>query len=265
MPSKRGARGGVTQKCRALSEQFSAPCLSTWQARSLIVVGWVSIVLRNVLFIGNSHTYFNYMPQILSVLVDSADREFELAVDQCTGEGASLGWHWNNPPSLNAIRGKPWDYVVLQDRSGGPLEEPESFKRHAGLLDTEIRKQGAKTILFLTWANRFRPETQAVITDAYRMAAHNLHAILSPVGLAWEAIHRMEPELALYSQDGRHANPTGSYLTACVFYSVVFDTSPEGLSGRFLYKGKVWVDLEKDRASLLQRVAWETVSNLGSP
>lgn len=261
---KRDPVGG-TQMCRALSGQPGAPLASAPARRGLIVVGWVSIVLRNVLFIGNSHTYFNYMPRMLSVLVDSADRDLGLAVDQCTGEGASLQWHWHNPPSLKAIREKPWDYVVLQDRSGGPLEEPESFSRHAGLLDTEIRKQGAKTILFLTWANRLKPETQAVITDAYKMAAHDLHAILCPVGLAWEAIRRTNPEFDLYSQDGRHANPTGSYLTACVFFSVVFGTSPEGLSGRFLHKGKVWVDLEKDRASLLQRVAWETVSNLGDP
>ena len=28
------------------------------------------------------------------------------------------------------------------------------------------------------------------------------------------------------------------------------------------YKDKVWVDMEKSRASLLQKVAWNTVSNL---
>ena len=70
-------------------------------------------------------------------------------------------------PARNAIREKPWDYVVFQERSGGPLEEPDSFTRHAGLLDAEIRQQGAKTMLFVTWANRSRPDTQAVLADAY--------------------------------------------------------------------------------------------------
>jgi hypothetical protein len=221
-------------------------------------------MLLNVLFIGNSHTYLNYMPQMLLALVNSEDRGFELAVDQCTGEGAGLEWHWKNLPSRNAIRKKPWDYVVLQDRSGGPLEELESFTRHAGLLDEEIRKQNAKTMLFLTWANRSRPDTQAVLANAYEMTAHNLHAALAPVGPAWEAIHRIDSGIELYHRDGRHANPMGSYLTACVFYSVIFDTSPEGLPGNFFFKGKMWVDLEKDRASLLQKTAWETVSNLGA-
>ena len=162
----------------------------------------------------------------------------------------------------NAIREKPWDYIVLQDRSGGPLEELDSFVRHAGLLDAEIRKQDAKTMLFLTWAKRSRPDTQAVLADAYEMTAHKLHAVLVPVGLAWETIHRIDPGIELYHQDGRHANPTGSYLAACVFYSVLFKASPEGLPGSFYFKVKMWVKLEKDRASLLQKTAWETVSTL---
>ena len=79
------------------------------------------------------------MPQMLLALVDAEDRGFELIMDQCTEKGANLEWHWKNASSRDAIRGNRWDYVVLQDRSGGPLEELASFERHAGLLDAEIR------------------------------------------------------------------------------------------------------------------------------
>jgi hypothetical protein len=199
---------------------------------------------------------------MLSMLVKSENREVELTIDQCTGEGAGLEWHWKNATTRNAIAEKPWDYIVLQDRSGGPLEEPESFKKYAGLLDKEIRMQGARTLFFMTWANRSRPDTQKVLTQAYRMTARRLQAGLAPVGLAWETVRMMDPSLELYHQDGRHASPTGSYLTACVFYSVVCKTSPEGLPGSFFFKNKMWVDLEKERASLLQKTAWKTVSHL---
>jgi len=215
----------------------------------------------DVLFIGNSHTYLNYMPQMLLMLVDVEDRGFELIVDQCTGEGASLEWHWKNPPSRGAITGKQWDYVVLQDRSGGPLEDPDSFARHAELLDAEIRKQDARTIFYMTWANRTRPESQAVLAEIYAKMAQELGASLAPVGLAWEAVHRIEPDFDFHHRDGRHANPVGSYLTACVFYSVLFKTSPEGLPGTFYHKGEKHLDLDKDQALFLQKIAWETVWN----
>ena len=216
----------------------------------------------NVLFIGNSHTYLNYMPQMLLALVNTEDCDFELMVDQCTGEGAGLDWHWNNQPSREAISGKRWDFVVLQDRSGGPLEEPDSFARHARLLDAEIRQQDVRTIFYMTWAKRARPETLAVLAEKYAKIAQELGAVLAPVGLAWEALHRIEPELDLYHPDGRHANPMGSYLTACVFYGVLFNTSPEGLPGTFFHKGKKCLDLEKKEALLLQKVAWDTILNV---
>ena len=216
----------------------------------------------SVLFIGNSHTYLNFMPQMLLALVNAGDRGFELMVDQCTGEGASLEWHWKNPPSRKKITEKSWDFVVLQDRSGGPLEEPESFKHHAEFLDSEIRKQAARTIFYMTWANLTRPDSQAVLTEAYTKMAQELGAILSPVGLAWEAVHRDKPDFELHHRDGRHANPVGSYLTACVFYSILFNTSPEGLPGTFYYKGKMRLDLNKDKALFLQKIAWETVRNV---
>ena len=202
------------------------------------------------------------MPQMLLALVNAEDRGFELNVDQCTGEGTSLAWHWKNPPSRAAIKGKRWDFVVLQDRSGGPLEEPDSFAHHAELLDAEILKQGARTIFYMTWSNRTRPETQAVLAGAYATMAQELGAILAPVGLAWEALHRIEPDFDLHHRDGRHANPVGSYLAACVFYSVLFNTSPEGLPGTFFYKGKKRLDLEKEQALLLQKIAWETARNV---
>jgi len=215
----------------------------------------------SVLFIGNSHTYLNYMPRMLLALAGAGDRGFELNVDQCTGEGASLGWHWKNPSSRDAIAGKRWDYVVLQDRSGGPLEESASFARHAGLLDAEIRKQDARTIFFMTWANRDRPGDQVRLADVYSMTAHKLGARLAPVGLAWEAVHRIDPGFDLHHRDGRHANPDGSYLTASVFYSLLFNTSPAGLPGTFCFKGKKRVDLDRDHALFLQKTAWETVLN----
>lgn len=199
---------------------------------------------------------------MLVALTNTDDHDFELMVDQCTGEGVSLEWHWNNSKSRDTITEKPWDFVVLQDCSGGPLEEPDSFAQHAGLLEAEIQKIGARTVLFMTWANRQRSETQALLTETYTNLAQELDAILAPVGLAWEAVHRAAPDMDLHHLDGRHANPLGSYLTACVFYSVLFNTSPEGLPGTFSHKGKKRLDMKKDHALLLQKAAWETVSSI---
>lgn len=217
----------------------------------------------NVLFIGNSHTYLNQMPRMLMALVDAEDRGFKMNAEQSTGKGVSLEWHWRNPPTREMIASRRWDYVVLQDRSGGPLEALESFQRHARLLDEEIKKQSGRTVLYMTWANRSRPETQALLADAYTTVSRQLDALLAPVGLVWEHARRLKPDLDLYHPDGRHANPLGSYLTACVFYAVLFNVSPEGLPGTILIKDKVQLDLDSDIARRLQKIAFDTVINSG--
>jgi hypothetical protein len=129
------------------------------------------------------------------------------------------------------------------------------------MLDEEIKKQSARTILYMTWANRNRPETQALLADAYANVARALDAILAPVGLAWQQVQRRIPGLDLYHPDGRHANPIGSYLAACVFYAVVFNTSPEGLPGAIFIEGKVRLDLDQDTARCMQKIAFDTVDH----
>jgi hypothetical protein len=213
----------------------------------------------NVLFIGNSHTYLHYMPQMFGELAQAADNSIQLNIDQITGEGAGLQWHWNNQPSREKIRSGRWDWVVLQDRSGGPLEELESFRTHARRLDEEIRRQGAKTVFYMTWANKYRRRTQKMITAAYAQIASELGAVLAPVGLAWEKAQALDLELNLHHIDDRHANPSGAYLSACVFYTVFFNASPEGLPATLQIEGKIRLDLAENRAGFLQKIAYETV------
>lgn len=217
----------------------------------------------NVLFLGNSHTYLHYMPQMLGELARAADRGLPLNIDQITGEGAGLQWHWNNSASRDKIRSERWDRVVLQDRSGGPLEELESFQVHARRLDEEIRRQGAKTVFYMTWAKKDDPQSQKIIADAYGQIATELGAVLAPVGLAWEKAQALDEELNLHHIDDRHANPSGAYLTACVFYAVFFKASPQGLPATLQIEGKIRLDLAEDRAGFLQKIACETVGGIG--
>ena len=220
---------------------------------------WCTTMKLRVLFIGNSHTYLHYMPQMLVQLVKAADCGFDLAVDQSIGEGASLEWHWNNGPTRQKMRSRKWDYIVLQDRSGGPLENLNSFQKHARLLDAEIKKLGAATIMFLTWANRDLPDTQVLLAEAYCRTAIDLQALVAPVGPAWTRAGQASTGLVLHHKDGRHASPAGAYLTACVFYAILFNTSPVGLPATILVAGKLRPDQSRTQALLLQKAAWDTV------
>lgn len=178
-----------------------------------------------------------------------------LTVDQCTADRAGLAWHWNHALTREQIESKKWDYVVLQDRSGGPLEERSSFATHAELLHHEIKRQGSKTVFYMTWANQSRPQTHGTIADAYIEITKKLCAMLVPVGLAWHKVVQHHPEMGLYHCDGRHANAAGSYLVACVFFAHFFQADPIGLPRRISVDGKLRANLTPDQAKILQKAA----------
>jgi hypothetical protein len=227
-----------------------------------------------VLFIGNSYTYFNNLPEIFTQLSASARPAKHLEAQMITRGGATLKMNWEDGAALKALQQQKWDYVVLQEQSLLPINDPETMYKYARLFDAEIKKAGAKTIFYLTWARQHQPENQPKLNEAYLSIAKELGALIAPAGIAWQSAFKEVAKLELHTADQSHPNPAGSYLTACVLYAVMFAQSPEGLTGKIEGKpvnpetGQMsqtkseLVNLSAAQAATLQRIAWETVKNL---
>ena len=137
--------------------------------------------------------------------------------------------------------------------------------RYARLFDAEIKKAGAQTVFYLTWARQGNEQAQAALTAAYASIAEELGAKLAPVGLVWQRVRRENPGLKIYSEDGRHPSPAGSYLAACVFYVTFYGKSLAGLS-RSLFSTQFGTPSEGPRiaagvlstseAEVIQQTAW---------
>ncbi len=233
-----------------------------------------------VLFIGNSYTYFNNLPQLLTGLAASAKPSQTIETEMVTVGGATLKSLWAGGKPQTALSGGKWDYVVLQEQStlgmsrmvdGIPqISDPKNFHEAVRMMDPEIKKAGAKPLLYMTWARKDSPDKQPLLTDAYQSIGKELGDTVVPVGLAWQAALKAKPTLELHVADKSHPTPTGSYLAACVFYATLFGKSPEGLTSRISgtvidHTGKVGdsqgelVNLNKEEAAFLQKIAWQTV------
>lgn len=209
-----------------------------------------------VLFIGNSYTYVNNLPQLFAELAAAGTPKGAAARVVAVG-GATLAQLFAGPYAVPAIRTGCWDYVVLQEQSllggyavNGNAVGLASFRDAVNKFDEEIRKKGARTVLFVTWARKDTPEMQSRIDEAYGKIAAETKAILAPVGDAWKQALHERPNLVLHQDDGSHPNPAGSYLAACVFYAVFFGNHLDGLPA---------VGIPPDQAQFLQRVTREVV------
>ena len=203
-----------------------------------------------VLFIGNSYTYVNDLPSMLGELAASHDVR-PVKTKTIGLPGGTLQAHWEKAAAVAAIQQTQWDFVVLQEQSMLPTVDPERMYRYARLFDAEIKKRRARTILFLTWARVDKPGMQRALDTAYTTLANELGSIVAPVGPAWQKALTERTDLGLHHQDGSHPTRLGTYVAACVFYSVIYGKPPER-SPRLSNAGPL-------DAALAHRAAWDAV------
>lgn len=210
------------------------------------------------LFIGNSHTHYNDMAFLFKALASEGNPG--LAVDVCmiAHDNRSLGEHRREPEVRFNILYGGFHYVVLQ-QSAHPFPGRETLFGDALALIGAIDDAGAKPVLYMTWAEKDKPWNQREMTDSYTALAAQSGALLCPAGECWRALAASHPEIDLYGADGAHANPAGSYLTACAFYAALFGRSPVGLSGVVRHGSGTVCDIPRHIASVLQEIAWQTV------
>ena len=218
-------------------------------------------LFHHVLFIGNSYTANHYLPGMVAGLAEAADLPTKLQVEADLADGATLEDHWGAPSVRDRIRSRAWDFIVLQEQSLRPLKKPDRMEKYAKLLDAEIRKRGAKTVFFLTWAREEKPKTQKELNRVYFKIADRLKAQVVPVGPAWARVRQERPKLKLFAHDGSHPTRAGTYLAACVFFAVLTGRSPIGMPAKVVYRNRTLVELKPAVANYLQRAAWKTATS----
>ena len=202
----------------------------------------------NVLFIGNSFTARNDVPGLIAKLAAAKGHELRHRLIQAGG--ASLRAHWNAGEAAKAIQTGGYDFVVLQEQSTLPAKNAARMHENVRLFDEAITAAGLKTMLYMTWARRHAPESQAAITDAYETIGRELEATVVPVGTVWERFLAKHEQPVLHDRDASHPTLAGSYLAACVFFAVMFQESPVGAS-------LSPTGLSESDESLLQKFAWQ--------
>ena len=180
-----------------------------------------------LLFMGNSHTAANGLPQMVAAIVRAAwpNRTVE-AVE-------APGWMFLNERSRDAaslalLRSRSWRFVVLQAQeysSSGLFEYPID-----GAVDLvrQARTNGALPILFPEWPRRGINETQRIY-DLHLSIARAAPACVPPIPQAWDLALARYPEITLHAADGNHAAAPGSFLAALIIATTMTNVTPTDL------------------------------------
>jgi len=199
---------------------------------------------KRVLFLGNSYTNVNNLPQMLADVAASTGDTLEF--DSNTPGGYTLKGHSTNATSLAKLKAGNWDYVVLQEQSqlpSLPIEQVETeVFPYAKLLDSIINAENAcaETVFYMTWGRKNGDASNcaawppvcsylgmdSLLSLRYRMMADSNNAIVSPVGAVWKYIRQNFSQIELYQADESHPSVAGTYAAACSFYTALFRKDP---------------------------------------
>lgn len=217
---------------------------------------------QRVLFIGNSFTYYNRMPQMLQAM--AASRRQQVLVGSLLKGGATLSGYVADRQTLQqVIAAQKWTHVILQDQSLLPAVSPQNTLQASKQICAML-PQDAQKVFFLTWAYRdaksgLQPGMQQALSETYVQAAKQNNAAIAPVGPAFAACMQQQRKPDLYVEDGRHPSVAGSYLSACVLYAKIFKQTPVGLPAELLWDNRPICRLEPAQALSLQQQAWRSV------
>ena len=202
-----------------------------------------------VLFVGNSYTYVNELPQRVAEL--GAAQGVDVRVSMHAGPDLSLADQLAKR-SLRILLSQPWDWVVLQQ---GPSSLPESraeliestrtlakrlrraqdWRRREsmglgplGSTSGSARLVGApaealrgptRIAMFAAWPQLPHAASSPQAEESYRLAAQAVRGCVLPVAAAWRIARESGDAPRLYQEDLVHATNAGTVLAALAIVS----------------------------------------------
>lgn len=219
---------------------------------------------KRVLFVGNSHTYWENQPAIVAKMVpkDQPPLWFEV----WAWPAAQVGWHVDH--DVDRALDDGWDHVVLQPQSVEPALPgtyfAESMEKYERLLPDDM-----DSIVWVPKARHPDYDPHQIYNQTFsggsyeeltRRLDEGVRAWVSksrvcPVGPAWAAAREELPSAPLYrTEDGNKAAPAGVYLTGLMLYGCIYQRDPAEVT---------WVSdfLTESSAAKLRKVASATWRN----
>jgi PKD repeat protein len=227
----------------------------------------------SVLFLGNSYSSYNNLPQLVQSLSSSAGKT--LIIDSNMPGGMTISGHVNNATSIAKISQGNWDYVVIQEQSQIPSIDyyryNEMYPAMTNLKSLiEQYNPCAKIITYMTWGRQYGGQQcgpgatycspvfvdfnhmQDSLTSAYLEISEQLNIQCAPVGLTWQNILN-DTTLILHSNDNSHPNIDGSYVAALSIYSSIWKQPSNGIAFN--------AGLTQSRALYYQQMSDNTIFN----
>lgn len=164
---------------------------------------------KKILFLGNSHTYFNDMPELFRRMCEEGGF-CQAEVSMLAFPSVTYEYHLQQETSLRfALVYGNYDILIMQQAAHSPCPSKEETLWDGGKIIRQARRCHTIPMQILPWAEEYRPEHQEEINSIYRELSEKEDVTLIPVGtvLSRQEIEKTSP--AFIGRMGNTARPGG--------------------------------------------------------
>ena len=174
----------------------------------------------NILFIGNSLTYTNNLPEL--VKKEAELRGIVIGTKMMAGAGYAIIDHWADGEVQKQIASKQFDFVILQQGPSSQAFGREVLIEYGKKYRQLCKENDARLSYFMVWPSLDYYETFAGVIKNYSDAALINEAILCPVGKVWKQHFDTTNNFDYYGGDGFHPALRGSEVAAEIIVDALF-------------------------------------------
>ena len=182
----------------------------------LIIILHTSVKSQNILFVGNSLTYTNNMPQIIEYL--GKQNGVVIKTESICLPNYAIIDHINDGNLQKLLNKKQFDYLLIQQGPSSQEEGRRMLVEDGAKMKALANKHNIKLGYFMVWPSVKYYFTFNKVIENHEVAAKKNNALLFPVGKIWKAYNANEELENLYSFDNFHPSKTGSFLAALTIF-----------------------------------------------
>ena len=197
----------------------------------------------DILFVGNSYTYYNDLPAIFQALARANGKDvntYAVTKGARRLDAYKFAEDVTTQKLVDAVAQRKYDVCFLQEQSVLPAQKYESFAEGIRIVLGLLGDRVDRVLLYATWgrkaghktleSNGWDTETMAkLLSDSYDKAGAEFGFTVSHAGKAFLWVYTRHPEIELYDADMTHPSYAGSCLAALTHYHTLFGEYPEQL------------------------------------
>lgn len=174
----------------------------------------------NILFIGNSLTYTNNLPQLVKKYAKL--NSISIKTKMIAFPNYAIEDHWNNGKTQKLISNKKFDYVIIQQGPSSQHEGRKMLIEYGKKYSDLCKLNNTQLCYFMVWPSLNYFHSFDKVIKNHKDAATINNSVLLPVGAKWKEYFDSTNNYEYYSSDGFHPSIKGSKIAAKLIVEYLF-------------------------------------------